>query len=285
MSINKGSTNIGSIYLGSTKIGQAYLGSVKVFPHSAYPPIATDTVRLRFTDGVTPTFSKGTGTQLSTSPNVWDLTYVNSDWSNLLVNQTDLLEVIGLDATGVTNMDRMFYYCTSLTTVALFNTSSVTDMGEMFCGCYALQSVPQFNTRYVTDMGGMLSYCKSITTVPLFNTIAVTNMQHMIDHCDNLETVPTFDTRAVSNFDYMLAYDPKLKSIPLFTTSRAVSVVGMCYHDYLVESGALALYQRMSTQSTPPASHSNTFKDCGRDTTTGAAELAQIPSSWGGTGS
>lgn len=28
-----------------------------------------------------------------------------------------------------------------------------------------------------------------------------------------------------------------------------------------------------------------TFYDCGRDTVTGAAELAQIPSDWGGTAS
>jgi hypothetical protein len=30
--------------------------------------------------------------------------------------------------------------------------------------------------------------------------------------------------------------------------------------------------------------HTYTFAWCGRDTITGAAELAQIPSSWGGTG-
>ena len=43
------------------------------------------------------------------------------------------------------------------------------------------------------------------------------------------------------------------------------------------------MYQQMSTQATPPTSYTDTFKNCGRDTTTGAAELAQIPESWGGT--
>lgn len=51
-----------------------------------------------------------------------------------------------------------------------------------------------------------------------------------------------------------------------------------------VESGALALYNQMSTQTTPPQYHQYCFTNCGRDTVTGAAELAQIPSSWGGTG-
>jgi hypothetical protein len=51
-----------------------------------------------------------------------------------------------------------------------------------------------------------------------------------------------------------------------------------------VQSGALALYQQASTQTTPPSEYYNTFYNCGSNTTTGAAELAQIPSSWGGTG-
>jgi hypothetical protein len=40
------------------------------------------------------------------------------------------------------------------------------------------------------------------------------------------------------------------------------------------------LYQQASTQTNPPTNHDATFRSCGRDTTTGAAELAQIPSDW-----
>jgi hypothetical protein len=47
-----------------------------------------------------------------------------------------------------------------------------------------------------------------------------------------------------------------------------------------VEGGALALYQQASSQTNPPSSHSQTFYDCGKNTTTGAAELSQIPSDW-----
>jgi len=47
-----------------------------------------------------------------------------------------------------------------------------------------------------------------------------------------------------------------------------------------VESGALALYQQASTQSNPPQQHSYTFRNCGSNTTTGSAELAQIPNDW-----
>jgi hypothetical protein len=51
---------------------------------------------------------------------------------------------------------------------------------------------------------------------------------------------------------------------------------------YMVQDGSLALYQQASTQATRPY-HYNTFYNCGRDTTTGSAELAQIPDSWVGT--
>jgi len=47
-----------------------------------------------------------------------------------------------------------------------------------------------------------------------------------------------------------------------------------------VQSGALALYNQASTQANPPTNHTLAFQNCGVDTQTGAAELAQIPSDW-----
>lgn len=222
-------------------------------------PMNPYTLRLKFKDGFTPRFSKGTGVQVSSSPNIWDLTYENSDWSRLLYSHEYLLEVINANTTGVTNMSRMFYYCTSLTSVQLFDTSNVTDMSYMFEVCLSLTSVPLFDTSNVTSMKNMFASCTSLTTVPLFDTSSCTNMSSMFQSCSNLTTVPLLDTSKVTNMSYML---------------------NKCYN---VQSGALALYQQASTQTTLP-SHYETFLYCGRDTTTGAAELAQIPSSWGGTG-
>jgi len=54
----------------------------------------------------------------------------------------------------------------------------------------------------------------------------------------------------------------------------------MFYQCTNVQSGALALYQQASSQTTPPTSHNQTFYNCGSNTTTGSAELAQIPSGW-----
>ena len=56
----------------------------------------------------------------------------------------------------------------------------------------------------------------------------------------------------------------------------------MLYSCEKVESGALALYNQMSSQVNPPRRYSYCFTGCGEDTTTGYAELQQIPQSWGG---
>ena len=71
-----------------------------------------------------------------------------------------------------------------------------------------------------------------------------------------------------------------LKRIPLFDTSSVTNMQIMFTGCVNVESGALALYQQASTQTNPPASHNMTFYNCGSNTVTGAAELAQIPNDW-----
>ena len=76
------------------------------------------TIRLRYRDGVTPSFAHGTATQVSQSPNVWDLTYESGSWRNLLKEDVDLLEVLGANSTGVWRMDGMFNWCENLTSVA-----------------------------------------------------------------------------------------------------------------------------------------------------------------------
>lgn len=250
------------------------------------PPIVLPpyTIRLRFTDGVTPTFAKGTGTQVSSSPNVWDLTYTSAWWDSLLSSQMGLLEVLAANATGVTNMDGMFANCYYLTAVSLFDTSSVTYMGRMFEGCRSLTSVPLFDTSSVTDMGNMFYGCTSLTTVPLFDTSSVTGMGSMFQNCTSLVSVPLFNTANVAGMTSMFANCTSLTSVPLFDTSSVRSMDYTFYECRSVQSGALALYQQASSQVAPPPTHSDCFKNCGRDTTTGTAELAQIPSSWGGLG-
>ena len=287
MSLSLGNTSIGSIYLGPTKVGEAYIGGTKVYASvDPYNPLRLPpyTIRLKFTDGVTPTFSKGTAVQVSSSPNVWDLTYNNTDWKNLNSQHTDIVEVLGANSTGVTNMTYMFNYCTSIATVPLFDTRSVSDMSYMFNNCSSLTAVPLFNTSNVKDMTYMFNYCTLLTTVPLFDTSIVSNMSGMFRKCTSIATAPLFDTRSVTSMTSMFSDCSSLTAVPLFNTNGAPTMNSMFYGCSAVQSGALALYQQVSTQAITPGHNTSTFKNCGINTVTGAAELAQIPSSWGGTG-
>lgn len=222
MPISLGSTNFGSIYLGSTKIGEAYYGNVKVYPSGPTPIILpANTMRLKFTDGYTPTGTSSiTYTQVSSSPNIWDATNVRSDglWNYVFEKNTDLLEVIATgDLSDARLMAGVFSQCTSLTRVADFTTTS-----------------------NVTNFQAMFKLCSSLTNVPSVNITSATNAMYMFWDCPG------------------------------------------------VQSGALSLYQQLSSHSWPAYTKSHnvgcvyTFKNCGTDTVSGLAELNQIPSNYGG---
>lgn len=170
-----------------------------------------------------------------------------------LVDSTNNVWDIYKESTDWFNLFKDYY---NLVEVLGANTSNITYMGGMFYNCISLTSVALFDTTNVTGMGNMFNNCNSLTSVPLYNTSNVTNMNSMFYSCTNLTTIPLFDTTKVTNMN------------TAFRDCRNV------------QSGALALYQQASTQATPPSSHTRTFTDCGSNTTTGAAELAQISSEW-----
>lgn len=183
------------------------------------------------------------------------------------------------------------------TATLVSGTSDVYDVyksGTDFSGMFAKASsniaeVLGANTAGITNMNTMFQYCNQLTSVATFNTSDVTSMYSMFEQCGSLVTAPAFDTHNVTNFFNMFRMlssgtASALTAVPLYDTSSAVYVDYMFYRCDSVQSGALALYQQMSQQSSITGSHASTFFHCGSNTTTGAAELAQIPSSWGGTG-
>ena len=65
--------------------------------------------------------------------------------------------------------------------------------------------------------------------------------------------------------------------------SNVQNVGGMFNNCTNVIEGALAQYTWFNTYGININNHSGTFSNCGSNTQTGAAELAQIPTGWGGT--
>lgn len=279
------------------------------FSNPAYNPTTEDGWKTNYDNkpqwksGITWTRVYGAAT------NQWDCTYPYSNWTELFKDMFEWYDepetevrVIDGNTTGVTNMSGLFSGCSAIKSCVPLDTSAVTAMDYMFSGCSRLTEVPMLDTSNVTNMTCMLIYtkitscplydtskvftmstmfrqCTNLVTIPQFNTPSLQYTSYMFEGCSSLTSIPIIDTSKVTNAYKMFEGCTALQTVPLLSTSRMTEVGRMFYGCENVESGALALYQRMSGQSTPP-SHDSTFYNCGSNTVTGAAELAQIPSSW-----
>ena len=147
------------------------------------------------------------------------------------------LNLSNFNTIAVTDMSDMFYRCSSLTSLNLssFNTSAVTNMRGMFYGCSGLTelNVSNFNTSAVTDMGWMFHGCSGLAelNVSNFNTSAVWNMSEMFYGCSGLMSlnVSNFNTSAVTDMRYMFYGCSGLTSLNVsnFNTSKVTDMRGM----------------------------------------------------------
>ena len=160
-------------------------------------------------------------------------TYTPTSLYSFFGNLTNLETITGLEYLNtekVTDMNRMFYSCKSLTSldVTHFNTANVTDMSSMFYSCNSLTSldVTNFNTEKVTNMRSMFYDCSALTSlyVTNFNTANVTDMSFMFYNCASLTTIyasSKFVTTKVSNSKEMFNYCEKLKGEEVRYTDKA----------------------------------------------------------------
>lgn len=176
-----GNTSIKDVYFGSTKIKEMYLGSTKVYGSSIYPYLTFEFSVSNFV----PTTSLLNSSvrsicewkQVSSSPNVWNLE-IHEWYYDLQLNQSGLrilfsdsdstgtgylvpnnlgggtCKLIGsgnLDATleGLVceTFDRMFRYCTGLTSIVPIQCSNVVNVGGMYDNCTNIESgaLDQYN--------------------------------------------------------------------------------------------------------------------------------------------
>ena len=128
------------------------------------------------------------------------------------------------DTSNVTDMEYMFFNCSSLTAIPLFDTSKVTSMSYMLSNCSNITTVPQFDTSKVTDMSYMFGGCSHLTTVPQFDTSSVTNMSYMFNYCYYLTTVPAFDTSNVTSMSSMFNGCPRLEEIHMININTNLDI-------------------------------------------------------------
>ena len=150
------------------------------------------------------------------------------------------LDVTHFNTANVTDMNRMFYSCKSLISldVTHFNTANVKDMSYMFSLCSSLKSldVTHFNTANVTNMRSMFSACRSLTSLDVthFNTANVTDMTNMFWSCTSLKSldVTHFNTANVTDMNHMFSTCQYLSSLDVtnFNTEKVTNMAGMFYN-------------------------------------------------------
>ena len=118
------------------------------------------------------------------------------------------------------------------------------------------------------------------------NLGTVTSISHLFHNYGNtlpIPYIPLFDASKLESCEYF-AYDcTNLRKIPDLNFDSIGYCVNMFAGCVNVETGILSMYNKLKQKVTNPLFHEDCFSNCGSNTTTGAAELAQIPASWGGT--
>jgi hypothetical protein len=129
---------------------------------------------------------------------------------------------------------------------------------SLFANNGNLISILGANSKGVTEINTLFIGCRSLTSVQLFDTSSCLWMNHMFMSCSSLVAIPEFDLTSCLNLNFA------------------------CYGCPNVQSGALSLYKKASSKERVP-DHQSCFENCGSNTESGRAELAQIPTDWGGT--
>ena len=131
------------------------------------------------------------------------------------------------DTSNVTNMNNVFYYCRSLTSVPLLDTSKATSMNNMFNNCGSLTAIPQFDTSKVTSMSYMFNGCSKLTSIPQLDTSKVTNMGNLFSGCSKLTAIPQLNMSKVSNMPSMFSKCSSLTTLPPLETPNATNMANM----------------------------------------------------------
>ena len=182
--------------------------------------------------------------------------------SSKILSYLTKIDLSEWDTSNITDMNRLFYSCSSLTSldVSNFNTNKVTNMSNMFNGCRSLTSldVSNFNTGKVTDMGYMFDVCSSLTSLDVssFNTSNVTNMINMFDGCSSLTSldVSNFNTNKVTNMSNMFLVCSKLSNLTLGTdwaSNSSISSFNLSFCPLTHES-AVDVINKLATRSNSP---------------------------------
>lgn len=147
------------------------------------------------------------------------------------------------------------------------------------------------NLSGVTDAHNLVRSARNVVNCVLKNTGDIVDASYMLSGLNRpttLTTLNALDLHSATSITYLLYGATSLVSALDIRLSGIVTDCSRAFYNCTkVPSGALALYNSLSSQATPPSSYSNCFTNCGNSAAQDApihTEMAQIPTTWGGTG-
>lgn len=269
-------------------------------PYVPLPPLGTRHIRFQFSDtsyvpfasmtyGIRSASFEGTWTAVDASKGIWDWDVDDpqwsTDWSGKFWSKfstgngfsaDETVKVLEADLTGIVNAKGLFYNSPLLVSADNFtNTGSLETIEIMFYGS-GIVHAPAFDTSSVLLMAQAFNSCTLLLDAPGYDLSSLSintqysqgshGMMDMFGGCTALTAIPMFTN---------------IPQADIYTCSSYFA--SAFYGCVNVESGALDLYDAMIDAGNLPSFNTNMFQNCGSNTVTGAAELAQIPASWGGT--
>lgn len=143
-------------------------------------------------------------------------------------------------------------------------------------GAYTLRG--RFTTGYTPTMGDSQTLVDSTNNVwDIYKPSS--NWANLFGGCSDLIEVVDSNITGVQILYSTFTFCSNLINVPLLDLSTVTNLNWTFESCTKVESGALALYQ-VASNTSGIVGHDGCFYNCGSNTTSGAAELAQIPSDW-----
>lgn len=288
MAVKFGSSAIGGIVFGGIPMGRAYMGDSLVFP-----ALPSNTIRFKFESGVDPSSATwlGAWVRKSVIPNIWDCHPNSNSWqykfSGLSYPFNGDYEIVAMNMHGVTDATGAFSNNPGLVKVSgVTGVDNVQSLVYMFSGCSNLVRVEHLYSDNIIDCAGMFRDCRSLVAAKTW--LSPSKTQQMFYGCSSLVNMPEMYMGLVQDASGMYYGCSSLASIESvrgdFSDYMLISNAGnMFYNCVSVASGITDLYNVLSWYDPhvhPVPSHGGTFYNCGINSVTGAAELAQIPADW-----
>ena len=189
------------VYLGTTPISKIYLGDTPIRYKNIIAIYTVSSDETRFfplesdIEGKAPDWKEelrdnGDGTYTATITGSYAPTKMKFSY-------IDILSVQYIDISNMTSMEKMFYNCSTLTSIegiADWDVSNITNMTSMFewCSSIATLDLSNWDVSNVIDMSYMFSRCInliSLGNITNWNTKSLAVTWNMFDNCCNLESL------------------------------------------------------------------------------------------------